>query len=217
MTTKRANCVPTRPRPGMIARATNGQIAGHGPLSAPDPESVPSCDEGHRTLWLNEPVSPPAAQRLIDAMLRYDSDAPGTPVHLYIYTPGGCVVSGLAITDTMRHISSPVFTYALGFAASMGAVILAAGQKGHRYILPGSFVMIHQASGNAGGTMENLRATLAFQTKLEDRVDDLLARCTGRTPEEVREASRVDNWMDARQAKAFGLVDHILGRHPGKR
>ncbi len=193
---------------------------GHNDLSyldelALEPDSTEG-DTGHRTLWLNEPVSPPEAQRLIDAMLRFESDAPGTPIHLYVYTPGGCVVSGLAITDTMRHISSPVFTYALGFAASMGAVILAAGQKGHRYILPNSFVMIHQASGNAGGTMENLRATLAFQTKLEDEVDNLLARCTGRTTEEIREASRVDNWMAASQAQAFGLVDHILNRHPDK-
>ena len=195
-------------------------IAGHDSVSDLDeldlePNAV-GGDVGHRTLWLNEPVSPATTQRLIEALLRFESDAPGTPIHLYVYTPGGCVVSGLAITDTMRHISSPVFTYALGFAASMGAVILAAGQKGHRYILPNSFVMIHQASGNAGGTMENLRATLAFQTTLEDEVDNLLARCTGRTTEEIREASRVDNWMAARQAQAFGLVDHILDRHPDK-
>lgn len=188
-------------------------------LSAPnelDLESCPGGDTGQRALWLNEPVSPDTAERLIKALLCFENDDSGTPIHLFIYTPGGCVVSGLAITDTMQHIASPVFTYALGFAASMGAVILAAGDKGHRYILPNSFVMIHQSSGSVSGTMDNVRATLAFQNKLDNEVNKLLAHCTGRTQKEIREASHVDNWMEAHQAKAFGLVDHILDRHPNK-
>ena len=142
--------------------------------------------------------------------------APGVPIHLYIYSGGGCISSGLAIIDTMQHISSPVYTYAVGYAASMAAAILAAGERDHRYVLGRSFVMIHQASGGAGGTMENLRATLVFQTKLEVEAVRALARACRRSEKEIQEASRVDNWMDAHEAKAFGLVDHILGPDPSK-
>jgi len=110
----------------------------------------------------------------------------------------------------MQHITSPVFTYAIGFAASMGAVILAAGERGHRYILPHSRVMIHQASGTLGGTLENVRATLTFQSQLENEMEEMLATFCGRTAEEVRIASRIENWMPASEALRFGLVDFVL-------
>jgi ATP-dependent Clp protease protease subunit len=177
---------------------------------------APDHDNGQRTIWLNEPVTPSAAQRVVDILLRLESAQPGVPIHLYIYSPGGCVISGLAIVSTIQHISSPVYTYAIGYAASMGAVILAAGQPDHRYILPSSFVMIHQGSGEASGTMDNLRATLAFQSKLETEVFRILRHGTGQTENDIREARRVDNWMDAEAAKSFGLVDHILKPHPAK-
>jgi ATP-dependent Clp protease protease subunit len=178
--------------------------------------SAQDHDDGQRTIWLNEPVTSSTAQRVVDTLLRFESAVPGVPIHLYIYSPGGCVISGLAIVSTMQHISSPVYTYAIGYAASMGAVILAAGQPDHRYILPSSFVMIHQGSGEASGTMDNLRATLAFQSKLEAEVFRILRRGTGQTDNEICEARRVDNWMDAETAKSFGLVDHILEPHPAK-
>ena len=179
-------------------------------------EADPVRDTGHRTIWLNEQVTPATTGKVVDTLLRLENAAPGVPIHLYIFCPGGCVVSGLAIVNTMQHITSPVYTYAIGFAASMGAVILASGARDHRYALAGSFVMIHQASGTAGGTMENLRATLAFQSKLSGETDRVLARRCGRSEKEIQEASRVDNWMDAADAKAFGLVDHILENHPEK-
>lgn len=176
----------------------------------------PSHDTGHRTLWLNEPITPATTQKIVDTLLRFESAAPGVPIHLYINSGGGCVVSGLAIINTMRHISSPVYTYCIGYAASMGAVVLAAGQRNHRYLLTGSFVMIHQGHGTAGGTMENLRATLAFRSKLEAESDRILAYSCGRSEQDIQEASRVDNWMDAEAAKSFGLIDHILSPHPDK-
>lgn len=180
------------------------------------PEQSADHDTGHRTIWLNEQIVPGTTQKLVDTLLRFESAAPGVPIHLYIYSGGGCIGSGLAIINTMQHISSPVYTYAIGHAASMAAVILAAGQRDHRYALSGSFVMIHQASGGAGGTMENVRAMLAWQAKLDAESDLVLARACGRSEKEIQEASRVDNWMDAQEAKAFGLVDHILGPHPSK-
>jgi ATP-dependent Clp protease protease subunit len=96
----------------------------------------------------------------------------------------------------------------------MAAVILACGKKDHRYILPHSRVMIHQASGSAGGTLENVRATLAYQNELENDCDEILARVTGRNIAAIREASRVDNWMRAEAARDFGLVDHLLEAAP---
>lgn len=170
----------------------------------------PNGDIGSRIISLCEPVGPQTAIRVIRELLSYETDSPGTPIHMQIFSPGGCVVSGLAIIDAIMHISSPVFTYAIGYAASMGAVILACGKKEHRYILPHSRVMIHQASGSAGGTMDNVRATLAFHSELETDCDRLLASASGRSIPEVQTASRVDNWMSAKTAVEFGLVDHIL-------
>lgn len=176
-------------------------------------QDEPDGDTGERTIDIQEPLTPAVASRVIRELLAYESAAPGTPVHLFVFSPGGCVVSGLAIIDVMKHISSPVFTYAMGFAASMGAVVLAAGEPGHRYILPHSRVMIHQASGTVGGTLDNVRATLTFQTQLESEMDQMMASFCGRSLEEVRAASRVDNWMPAPDALRFGLVDFILEPH----
>jgi ATP-dependent Clp protease, protease subunit len=171
-------------------------------------------DTGERLILICEPITPLLAMRVTTELLRYESAEPGIPIHMQLFSPGGCVVSGLAIIDTMYHITSPVFTYSVGYAASMAAVILACGEKDHRYILPHSRVMIHQASGSAGGTMDNLRATLAFQSELENDCDELLARATGREISEIRAASRVDNWMRATAARDFGLVDHLLEAAP---
>jgi len=177
---------------------------------------TPEGDPGDRVIHLCEPVGPDTATRVITQLLQHESDQAGVPIHMFIYSPGGCVISGLAIIDTMRHISSPVFTYAIGFAASMGAVILASGEPDHRYILPHSRVMIHQASGSAGGTLDNVRATLAFHSQLESEVDEILAEVTQRTPEEIRAASRVDNWLSSAAAIDFRLVDYVLDRAPEK-
>lgn len=178
----------------------------------PSETPVITCadDSGERTIIIHESISPPLAMAVCNALLRYETEQPGTAIHLQLFSPGGCVVSGLAIIDAMRHITSPVFTYAIGYAASMAAVILACGEKDHRYILPHSRVMIHQASGSAGGSLDNVRATLAFQSELEGECDDLLAAVTGKSTQEIREATRVDCWLRAQAAREFGLVDHIL-------
>jgi len=184
--------------------------AGKGALKNDVEFIEPEGDCGSRLIYVCEPVTPALAIKVTTELLQYETQGPGQPIHMFIYSPGGCVISGLAIIDTMHHITAPVFTYAIGFAASMGAVILACGHADHRYILPHSRVMIHQASGGAGGTLDNVRATLAFHSALEGETDELLAKATGRTSEEIRLASRVDNWLDAKSARDFGLVDHIL-------
>ena len=171
-------------------------------------------DCGSRMIYLCEPVTSGTAMRVINELLSYESADPGVPIHMQIYSPGGCVISGLAIIDAMNHITSPVFTYAIGCAASMGAVILACGEKDHRYILPHSRVMIHQASGGAGGSMDNVRAMLAFHSELEAECEAMLAEASGRGIEEIRTASRVDNWLRSTAAIEFGLVDHVLEGAP---
>lgn len=179
-------------------------------------ENKPDGDTGERMIQICEPITPILANQVILKLLTYESNSPGRPVHMFLFSPGGCVVSGLAIVDVMKHVSAPVFTYAIGYAASMGAVLLACGQPQHRYILPHSRVMIHQPNGVAGGTLDNLRSTLAYQSALESEVEMLLASATAKTCEEIRDASRVDNWLDARKAQDFGLVDHILSAAPNK-
>lgn len=174
----------------------------------------PKGDSGSRMICLCEKVTSGTALRVIHELLGYEAADPGVPIHMQIYSPGGCVISGLAIIDVMKHITSPVFTYAIGYAASMGAVILACGEKDHRYILPHSRVMIHQASGGAGGTMDNVRATLAYHSELEAECEAMLAAATGRDIEQIRASSRVDNWLRAQSAIEFGLVDHVLEAAP---
>lgn len=179
-------------------------------------EKEPDGDTGERMIHICETITPLLASQIILKLLSYESNSPGRPIHMYIFSPGGCVVSGLAIIDAMNHVSAPVFTYAIGYAASMGAVLLACGQAQHRYILPHSRVMIHQPNGFAGGTMDNLRSTLVFQSALESEIEILLARATGKSCDQIRDATRVDNWLDAGQSHEFGLVDHILLAAPDK-
>ena len=197
-----------------IPSVTSGPLetfsAGRSGLESDLERIGPEGDCGSRLIYVCEAVTPALAIKVTTELLQYEAQVPGQPIHMFIYSPGGCVISGLAIIDTMHHITAPVFTYAIGFAASMGAVILACGHADHRYILSHSRVMIHQVSGGAGGTLDNVRATLAFHSALEEETDELLAKATGRTSEEIRLASRVDNWMDAVSARDFGLVDHIL-------
>ena len=201
----------------MTIQAINANTANNSPcpvarpsMEGHDDTHPPEGDIGERYIVISEPITPEVTMRVTHDLLRYESSQPGVPIHLQLFSPGGCVVSGLAIVDTMRHITSPIFTYSIGFAASMAAVILACGEKQHRYILPHSRVMIHQASGTVGGSLDNVRATLAYQGELENDCDTLLAAATNRDVEAIREATRVDNWMSAKAAMEFGLVDHIL-------
>lgn len=176
----------------------------------------PGGDTGARNINLCEPVTPEVAHKIVLKLLSYEANSPGEPIHLFMYSPGGCIASGLAVIDVMHHVTAPVFTYAIGYAASMAAVILACGEPGHRYILPHSRVMIHRAIAAASGTLDNLRSTLTHQSALAKEAEALLAKATGKSVREIRRASGVDNWMNANAARAFGLVDHVLEPAPAK-
>ena len=173
-------------------------------------------DTGNRQIWIKSGIDPACAEQVIKILLQYENAAPGVPIHLFIFSPGGCVSSGLSIIDVMEHISSPVFTYAIGYAASMGAVILAAGEDQHRYILPHSRVMIHQTMSSMEGTLDNVRSKVQLQAAMEDELKRILARKTGQSIETIHQETRFDKWLNAEEAKAFGLVDFILPYHEAK-
>ena len=131
-------------------------------------------------------------------------------VQLYINSPGGSVSAGLAIYDTMQSVSIPVHTFCVGRAASMGAVILAGGEKGHRYILPHSEVMIHQPSGGMEGQSDDMLIAADHIKKTRSVLNDILARHTGQSIESIEKDTDRDNWMNAGEALQYGLVDHVI-------
>ena len=131
-------------------------------------------------------------------------------VSMYINSPGGSVTAGLAILDTMRMISCPVATYCVGQAASMGAVLLAAGEKGKRYALPNARIMIHQPWGGAQGKASDIEITAREILRLKDVLNGILAEASGKTVEEVLKDTDRDHFMSAAEAKDWGLIDKVL-------
>src|ERR1044071_5981256 len=138
-------------------------------------------------------------------------------INLYINSPGGSVTAGLAIYDTMQFLTCDVTTYCLGMAASMGAVLLAAGTKGKRYALPNSDIMIHQVSGGAQGQASDVERTVEYMFKLKKRLIHILSRHTGKPEEQVLHDSDRDYYMSAPEAKAYGLVDEVIKRSEERR
>ena len=135
---------------------------------------------------------------------------PKKDINIYINSPGGSVTAGLAIYDTMQFVTCDVTTYCLGMAASMGAVLLAAGTKGKRYALPNSDIMIHQVSGGAQGQASDVERQVEYMFKLKKRLIKILAYHSGQAPEKVNVDSDRDYYMTAEEAKIYGLVDEVV-------
>src|SRR5579864_2084536 len=131
-------------------------------------------------------------------------------IHFYINSPGGSVSSTLAIYDTMQFLECPISTYCMGLAASGAAVILAAGTKGKRYILPNAKVMVHEPWGQVGGQVSDIEILATEISKERAKLNDILAKHTGRTVAEIELATSRDKYLDAHEAKEFGLVDEVL-------
>lgn len=129
---------------------------------------------------------------------------------MYINSPGGSVTAGLAILDTMRMVSCPVATYCVGQAASMGAVLLAAGERGHRHALPNARIMIHQPWGGAQGKASDIEITAKEILRLKDVLNGILADASGKSVDEVLKDTDRDHFMSAAEAKEWGLVDKVL-------
>ena len=163
-----------------------------------------------RIIFLGTAVDDHVANLIIAQLLFLQMEDPKKDIHLYINSPGGSVTAGLAIYDTIQFLTCDVSTYCLGMAASMGAVLLAAGAKGKRYALPNSDIMIHQVSGGASGTASDVERTVEFMYKLKKRLIKILAYHTGKPAEQVNNDSDRDNYMTADEAAAYGLVDEVV-------
>ncbi len=163
-----------------------------------------------RIIFIGTPIDDMVANLVIAQLLFLQMQDGKKDVNLYINSPGGSVTAGLAIYDTMQFLTCDVNTYCIGIAASMGAVLLAAGTKGKRHALPNSDIMIHQVSGGASGTASDVERTVEFMFKLKTRLINILAHHTGKPPETVRNDSDRDYYMTAEDAKTYGLVDHVV-------
>jgi ATP-dependent Clp protease, protease subunit len=165
-----------------------------------------------RIVFLGTQVNDEVANIIVAQLLFLQSDDPKNDIHLYINSPGGSVSAGLAIYDTMQFITCDVATYCVGQAASMGAVLLAGGAKGKRYALPHSRVMIHQPWGGAQGTAKDMEIQVYEILKMKKRLEEIIGQHTGKSAEQIAVASDRDNFMNPEEAKAFGLIDHIVSR-----
>ncbi|MBK8444677.1 MAG: ATP-dependent Clp endopeptidase proteolytic subunit ClpP [Sphingobacteriales bacterium] len=165
-----------------------------------------------RIIWLGEPVYPDTANIIQAQLLFLQSVDANKDISLYINSPGGSVYDGLGIYDTMHVVSPDVATICTGMAASMAAVLLAAGQKGKRSALKHSRVMIHQPMGGAQGQASDMEITVNEIKKLKNELYQILSNHTGQTLEKVEKDSDRDYWMLADEAKEYGMIDEVLER-----
>lgn len=162
-----------------------------------------------RIVFLVGVVDDSVANVVVAQLLWCESENPDKDIHLYINSPGGSVSAGLSIYDTMQYIRSDIATTCVGQAASMGAFLLAAGTKGKRSALPNSRVMLHQPSGGSQGVAADIEIQAREIMLLRDKLNDILAEHTGQSVEKIREDTDRDYWMNADEAKDYGLIDIV--------
>lgn len=169
-----------------------------------------------RIVIMGTPVNDSVAANIVAQMLFLESEDPEKDINLYINSPGGVVSSGLAIYDTMQYVRCNVATTCIGMAASMGAVLLTAGEKGKRAVLPNARVMIHQPLGGVQGQASDIEIEAREILRIKNSLSNILAKHSGRTLEEITRDSDRNKWMDANETKEYGLVDRVLERSTGK-
>jgi ATP-dependent Clp protease protease subunit len=163
-----------------------------------------------RIIFLGTPVDDMVANLIIAQLLFLQMNDPKKDIHLYINSPGGSVTSGLAIYDTLQFLTCDVNTYCIGQAASMGAVLMAAGTKGKRYALPNARIMIHQPWGGVQGAATDISIQAKEILRLKDRLNEILAKHCSKTVEDVSKDTDRDFFMSADEAKSYGLVDAVV-------
>jgi len=163
-----------------------------------------------RIVFIGTAIDDNVANLVVAQMLFLQMADPKKDINIYINSPGGSVTAGLAIYDTMQFVTCDVATYCVGIAASMGAVLLAAGTRGKRYALPNSDIMIHQVSGGAQGTASDVERTVEWMFKIKKRLIHILSQHTGKTEEQVALDSDRDYWMSAEDARGYGVVDEVV-------
>lgn len=164
-----------------------------------------------RIIILGSPIDDAVANVIVAQLLYLNNQDPKSPINMYIHSPGGVVYSGLAIYDTMQMISAPVHTLCVGFSGSMGTALLASGAKGKRYALPHATIHMHPTGGGSKGYTEDVRIATREQERLQIQLFHLMGKHSGHSWKEIEEHFIRDRYMSAPEAKAFGLVDEVLG------
>jgi ATP-dependent Clp protease protease subunit len=167
-----------------------------------------------RIIFLQGQVRDEMANLIVAQMLYLQFEDPKADIHLYINSPGGSVTAGMAIYDTMQFVSCPVATYCIGLAASMGSMLLTAGEPGKRFALPNAEIMIHQPLGGYEGTAADIAINVKNITKTKAKLNALLQKHTGKTLEQLEKDTDRDNWMTAAEAREYNLIDAVLDRMP---
>ena len=162
-----------------------------------------------RILWVAGPVND-AMSTVVQAQLMFLDNLDNKNIIMHVDSPGGSVKSGLSMVDVMNYVSSNISTINTGMAASMGSILLGAGTKGMRYALPNSRVMLHQVSSGASGHVEDIKISLAEAIKYNDKLFDMLGDYCGKTREQVLADCNRDNWLNAEEALAYGIIDGIV-------
>ncbi len=163
-----------------------------------------------RIIFLGTPINDDVANLVIAQLLFLQADDPERDIFLYINTPGGSVYAGLAIYDTIQYLTAPVNTMCMGMAASMGALLLAAGEKGKRSALPNSRIMIHQPSGGSRGTAADIEIQAQEILYARERLNRILAEHTGQPVEKIQEDVDRDRFMSPEEARDYGLIDNVV-------
>lgn len=163
-----------------------------------------------RIVFLGEEVNPTTSSLIVAQMMFLEAEDPDKDIHFYINSPGGSVSDGYAIYDTMHYVKCDVATYCMGMAASMGAFLLAGGQKGKRFALPNAEVMIHQPLGGTKGQATEIEIAAKQILRTRENLNRILSENTGRPIEEIARDTERDNWMTAKEALDYGLIDKII-------
>lgn len=167
-----------------------------------------------RIVFIGGPIDDNVANVVVAQLLFLESEDPDKDIHLYINSPGGVVTAGLAIYDTMQYIRPDVSTICIGQAASMGSLLLAAGAKGKRYALPLARIMIHQPHGGAQGQSTDIQIQAKEILRLREIGNDILVKHTGQDRARIIEDTERDNFMNAEEAKTYGLIDEVITARP---
>ncbi len=167
-----------------------------------------------RIVFIGTVVDDNLASLIMAQLLYLQGEDPLEPVSMYINSPGGSVTAGLAVYDTMQYIQPEMHTWCIGQAASMAAVLLAAGEPGHRYALPYSRVLIHQPWGQMAGQATDIQIQAEEILRLREWVNNILAEATGQPPDKIKQDTERDYYMDAEQALEYGIIDSVAQKQP---
>jgi ATP-dependent Clp protease protease subunit len=170
-----------------------------------------------RVVFIGTPIDDIISNLIIAQLLFLQSEDPDKEISVYINSPGGSVTAGLAIYDTMQFVKPPVATYCVGQAASMGALLLAAGTKGKRFALPHARIMIHQPWGGAQGAASDISIQAREILRLREKLNELLVKHTGQPLEKIEKDTDRDYFMSAEESKTYGLVDEVIYGKPTKK